>query len=83
MQSNKIVFKKPARTAQVPRIDIDQKVCKGCALCVTYCPNGCIEIGAGINEQGYYFAKFTKPQECTGCSMCGETCPDVAIEVWR
>lgn len=68
---------------RVPRIEIRNKRCKGCALCATFCPRHCIEIGQSINEQGYYFARFVKPDECTGCAVCGETCPDVAIEVWR
>lgn len=67
----------------MPRIEIRKQRCKGCALCVTYCPRECIAIGPSINDQGYYFALFEKPDECTGCSICGETCPDVAIEVWR
>ncbi len=67
----------------MPYIRIDSERCKGCELCVSMCPKECIEIGKGINGQGYYYACFARPDDCTGCAICAETCPDVAIEVWR
>ncbi len=65
------------------RIAIDSERCKACELCVAACPKHCIEIGKGINAQGYAAAVFARPGDCTGCAICAECCPDVCIEVWR
>ncbi len=70
------------------RIVIDSKVCKGCYLCMSVCPNECIVISTEPNEKGYYPAKVTEPRdeegrECTGCALCAVICPDIAIEVYR
>ena len=65
------------------RIQINTTRCKGCALCVTLCPEGLIEMGKQINENGYFFAVFREDGSCRGCALCAKICPDVAIEVWK
>lgn len=70
------------------RIVIDSKLCKGCYLCVSVCPNELIVTSTESNEKGYYPARFTetkgeKDRKCTGCAMCAVICPDIAIEVYR
>jgi 2-oxoglutarate ferredoxin oxidoreductase subunit delta len=65
------------------RIEIDRERCKGCELCVHFCPKKCIVIEDAYNRKGYRPAKFDKPDECTGCAICARMCPDVCIEVWR
>jgi 2-oxoglutarate ferredoxin oxidoreductase subunit delta len=65
------------------RIEIDFERCKACELCVPACPQKCIEMGTGINRQGYAAAAFARPGDCTGCAICAEVCPDVCIRVWR
>lgn len=70
------------------RIVINSKVCKGCYLCMSVCPNECIVISTESNEKGYYPAKFSKTKDegdcrCTGCALCAVICPDIAIEVYR
>lgn len=56
-------------------IDIERNLCKGCKLCVEFCPHHCIAIGSDINILGYQFAKFVKP-ECTACGFCFYMCPE-------
>jgi len=64
-------------------IEINPKRCKGCAVCVAACPNGCIEIGSEINQMGYQFARFAAGK-CTACGMCFYTCPEFgAITVYQ
>lgn len=64
-------------------IKIDAEKCKGCELCVHFCPKGCITMEDTINRRGYHPSCFIKRDECTGCAICARICPDVAIEVWR
>ncbi|MDH7601846.1 MAG: 4Fe-4S binding protein [Armatimonadota bacterium] len=64
-------------------IKIDRERCKGCELCVHFCPKGCIEMENGYNRKGYQPSTFVKRDKCTGCAICALVCPDVAIEVWR
>ncbi len=64
-------------------IKIDRERCKGCELCVHFCPKGCIAMEDGFNSKGHRPSCFTRRDECTGCASCARVCPDVAIEVWR
>ena len=75
-------------------IKIDRERCKGCELCVHFCPKDCIAIDESYNSRGYRPAIFTRwagtscpgrtvGEECTGCAICARICPDIAIEVWR
>lgn len=66
------------------KIIIDEKLCKGCTLCVHACPFHLIHISDRINPKGYYAAEFIDPEgKCTGCALCAITCPDVVIEVYK
>ena len=65
------------------RAEIDPTQCKGCRLCVEFCPKGCIVVGSDINELGYQYAKFEK-HECTACGLCYYVCPELgAITVFK
>lgn len=68
------------------RIHIALEECKGCKLCIAFCPRECISTGESINEKGYFPAAF-HPQGskdgCNGCAFCATVCPDVAITVYR
>jgi len=63
------------------KIIIDVEKCKGCGLCVSFCPRGSIVIGRKSNMKGYFTAEWDG-SECTGCGICGIVCPDAAIEVY-
>jgi len=65
------------------RLEINVDECKGCGLCITACPVGCIEFSNIINKQGYHPAKY-KGSGCTACGTCFYTCPEPgAITVYR
>ena len=61
---------------------INEKVCKGCTLCVTVCPKKIVQIDrARLNEKGYNPAYVTDMDQCIACAMCAMICPDSAITV--
>ncbi|MCX5897159.1 MAG: 4Fe-4S binding protein [Proteobacteria bacterium] len=64
-------------------IHIDQELCKGCSLCIEFCPRCSIVIAKKLNIKGYYPADFVDKKECTGCATCAVMCPEAAIEVYR
>ncbi len=64
-------------------IKIDAELCKGCQLCIAFCPKTVIFASAKVNAAGYLPAVFNETSECTGCGICALVCPDVAIEVYR
>ena len=64
-------------------ISIDQERCKGCELCIEFCPKKAIYLSDRLNLKGYFVAAFDDGKECTGCATCAVMCPDVAIEVMK
>jgi 2-oxoglutarate ferredoxin oxidoreductase subunit delta len=64
-------------------IEISRELCKGCELCISFCPKGLIESSSKLNAGGYSPAVFNDNGECTGCAVCALVCPEVAIEVYR
>lgn len=65
------------------KIVISSESCKGCELCISFCPKGVIKLSDRLNAAGYQFAAFNDNGQCTGCAICALVCPEVAIEVYR
>jgi len=65
------------------RIEIDREMCKGCELCINYCPKKLITSSDKFNASGYQAAVFKESDECTGCAICALVCPEAIIEVYR
>lgn len=57
------------------RVIIFAKWCKGCRLCVEFCPRGVLAIG---EDEIPYVAL---PENCSACRWCETHCPDLAIVV--
>ena len=64
-------------------VEIDDKRCKGCAICVSVCNKGCLEIQESFNQEGYYYPGMKPDAECTGCGACVKLCPDFAVTVYE
>jgi len=65
-------------------VKIDEERCKGCGLCVAFCPKHALALDEGcINSSGYHPAALLLDEDCTGCAVCALMCPDVAITVFR
>ncbi|MBU0995022.1 MAG: ferredoxin family protein [Proteobacteria bacterium] len=60
---------------------IDCERCKGCGLCVNFCPKNVLEISDELNKKGYYPAFQARPGDCIYCGSCYMMCPDVAISI--
>lgn len=56
------------------RVAIDQNRCKGCLLCVAFCPKQVLEMEKAE-------ARVAEPDACIGCLLCEILCPDFAISV--
>ncbi|MBU0759221.1 MAG: 4Fe-4S binding protein [Candidatus Omnitrophica bacterium] len=68
----------------MPRIEINEEKCKGCELCLLYCPGYCIALDKTRNKRGVYPVLFVdKDKKCTGCGFCAIMCPDVCITVYK
>jgi 2-oxoglutarate ferredoxin oxidoreductase subunit delta len=67
----------------MPEVKIDKERCKGCELCIMYCPKKSLRMSAGFNDKGYHYPEFCEADECTGCALCGRICPEVALEIYK
>jgi 2-oxoglutarate ferredoxin oxidoreductase subunit delta len=78
-------FKNNKEKAMPPkgRIDVNEKFCKACGLCIEECPQEVMGLAATrINAKGYHPAELIKGG-CTGCGICTIVCPEAAITVYR
>ncbi|MFO8100753.1 MAG: ferredoxin family protein [Dehalococcoidia bacterium] len=71
------------KTVKNGYIEINKELCKGCRICIEFCPAGCISLSDELNAAGYLPASFKDDSNCTGCAICALVCPDVCIEVYR
>lgn len=55
--------------------NIETQWCKGCGICVEFCPKQVLELDSDQK------AKAVRLADCICCRMCELRCPDLAIEV--
>jgi len=60
-------------------IMIDEQYCKGCGLCVHYCPKQILKKSGRRNAKGYVPPMAADPEECSNCRTCELICPELAI----
>jgi 2-oxoglutarate ferredoxin oxidoreductase subunit delta len=60
---------------ETPKIDIFKAWCKGCGICVAFCPTGAL----ARDEAGNPYVKDI--EKCINCGWCEIRCPDFAITV--
>ncbi|MEE4310917.1 MAG: 4Fe-4S binding protein [candidate division KSB1 bacterium] len=62
------------KTKVLPTITIKEVWCKGCGICVEFCPHSVLGMEAG-------HAVVVNIDACTACGLCEIRCPDFAIMV--
>ncbi len=67
--------KKTAKRAKVVAIDVFKAWCKGCGICVAFCPKEVL----AQDEEGQAYPKNL--EACIACMQCELRCPDFAITV--
>ena len=62
------------------KLTFETDLCKGCGLCVSACPKGCLAI-SGPRHHGDIrtVAYLANPKDCLGCGLCAATCPKQVI----
>ncbi|MCK5767913.1 MAG: 4Fe-4S binding protein, partial [Candidatus Atribacteria bacterium] len=46
-------------------IYIDEKICKGCGLCVQICPNNIFRMKNKVNDKGFVIPELVNESKCT------------------
>lgn len=64
----------PRRRPPRGRVVIFGMWCKGCRLCVEFCPTGVLVLEGDHPVVAH-------PEKCTACHWCDTHCPDLAISV--
>ncbi|MBW2148449.1 MAG: 4Fe-4S binding protein [Deltaproteobacteria bacterium] len=62
-------------------IYIAGEFCKGCGLCIYYCPTDVLEFSGTRTKKGYALPEVVHPDNCKQCKLCELHCPDCAIYV--
>ena len=63
------------KKSRVQRIDVNQKWCKRCGICIAFCPKGVYEKGSSGEPC------VSKIEDCTECRLCELYCPEYAVTV--
>ena len=70
-------------TITVPRgqIFVIPERCKGCEICIRFCPQQVLQVSQNTNTKGYHFPEVVtgKESDCVNCEFCTLVCPEFAI----
>ena len=61
------------------KVIIIEERCKGCELCVEYCPRGVLQMSSSFNIKGYHYPETVDGIRCVNCRFCEAICPEFSI----
>ena len=64
-------------------VTIREEICKGCQLCIVYCPTKHLGISQKVNKKGLPYAVTKIDTTCIGCGACYRMCPENCIVVYE
>jgi 2-oxoglutarate ferredoxin oxidoreductase subunit delta len=56
-------------------IVVNREECKGCGLCISVCPAGCLFFAPDFNHQGYHPVAYAG-DGCRADGLCFYACPE-------
>ncbi len=59
---------------KLPTIEINERYCKGCYICIEFCPKKVLEMKG-------FVVSVKNLEACIKCMQCELRCPDFAIKV--
>ena len=59
---------------KIPIVVVNERYCKGCHICVEFCPTS-------VFEMQDFTAVVKNPEACIACMQCELRCPDFAVTV--
>jgi 2-oxoglutarate ferredoxin oxidoreductase subunit delta len=68
----------PVRGQVKGRVLIAKERCKGCELCIEFCPRDVLIRSTDFNTKGYHYP-IVQNDECANCRLCLTICPEYAI----
>lgn len=71
----KEVAERPPKEKKKWNIVIYEELCKGCSICVDFCPTNVLTMKGDV-------VAVKALERCTGCQLCDLRCPDFAIQVF-
>jgi 2-oxoglutarate ferredoxin oxidoreductase subunit delta len=60
---------------KLKEIVINRDWCKGCGVCIHFCPKDVLE------KDAFDKVVATHPENCTCCKLCEIRCPELANEI--
>lgn len=70
------ILQPPVRALGDVHIKVEH--CKGCELCIDYCPTKILAVSEDFNAKGYHYP-VVADDNCIGCQACYMICPEFAI----
>ncbi len=63
------------------QVHIIPERCKGCRICIQFCPKRVLQESELMNAKGYHYPEVVPGQEeaCVHCEFCTMVCPEFAI----